>query len=42
MSELINVGLYGVGSRDSRLRAEYIYCDQAKECSAYKEGKCFA
>lgn len=41
MSELINVGLYGVGSRDSRLRAEYIYCDQAKECSAYKEGKCF-
>lgn len=41
MSELINVGLYGSGSRNSRLRAEYIYCDQAQECSAYREGKCF-
>lgn len=41
MSNLINVGLYGSGTRDSRLRAEYIYCDQAQECSAYKDGKCF-
>lgn len=41
MSELINVHLYGDGGRKSRLRAEYIYCDQAKECSAYKDGKCF-
>lgn len=41
MSNLINVGLYGAGSRNSRLRAEYIYCDSANECSAYKEGKCF-
>lgn len=41
MSNLINVGLYGDGKRDSRLRAEYIYCDHAKDCSAYKEGKCF-
>lgn len=41
MSELINVGLYGDGSRKSRLRAEYIYCDHAQDCSAYKDGKCF-
>lgn len=41
MSELINVHLYGDGSRNSRLRAEYIYCDHANECSAYKKGKCF-
>lgn len=37
----INVGLYGDGSRSSRLRAEYIYCDRADECSLYKSGKCF-
>lgn len=41
MENLINVGLYGDGSRDARRRAEYIYCDVANECSAYKEGKCF-
>ncbi len=41
MEKLINVGLYGDGSRKARLRAEYIYCDHADECSAYKEGKCF-
>ena len=41
MSELINIGLYGDGSRNARRRAEYIYCDSAQECSAYKEGKCF-
>lgn len=41
MSELINVHLYGDGSRNNRLRAEYIYCDHAQECSAYKDGKCF-
>lgn len=39
--ELINVGLYGDGSRKSRLRAEYIHCDHAEECSTYKKGKCF-
>ena len=39
--KLINVDLYGNGSRDSRLRAEYIYCDHADVCSVYKEGKCF-
>lgn len=38
---LINVGLYGDGSRNSRLRAEYIYCEHANECSAYKLRKCF-
>lgn len=37
----IHVGLYGDGSRDSRLRAERIYCDMADQCSAYKAGKCF-
>lgn len=41
MDNLINIGLYGDGSRNARLRAEYIYCDSADECSAYKEGKCF-
>lgn len=38
---LINVSLYGNGSRHSRLRAEYIYCEHANKCSAYKSGKCF-
>lgn len=41
MEKLINVNLYGDGSREARRRAEYIYCDHADECSAYKEGKCF-
>ena len=41
MDNLINVNLYGDGSRNSRRRAEYIYCEKAQECSAYKEGKCF-
>ena len=36
--KLINVDLYGDGSRNSRLRAEYIYCDHADVCSVYKEG----
>lgn len=39
--KLINVELYGDGSRKSLLRAEYIYCDHADVCSVYKEGKCF-
>ena len=34
--KLINVDLYGDGSRNSRLRAEYIYCDHADVCSVYK------
>ena len=37
---LINVALYGEGKRNNRLRAEYICCDHAQECSAYHEGKC--
>lgn len=41
MSNLINVDLYGQGTRNSRLRAEYVYCDHAGECSAYQNGKCF-
>lgn len=40
MREAICVHLYGDGSRNHRLRAEYIYCDRANECSAYKQGKC--
>lgn len=38
---IINVNLYGDGSRGNRLRVEHIYCDYAHECSAYQEGKCF-
>lgn len=41
MQNLINVGLYGAGTRESRLRAEYIYCDKADVCSAYSQGQCF-
>lgn len=41
MNNLINVNLYGDGSPSCRLRAEYVYCDYANECSAYKDGKCF-
>ena len=41
MSEAICVNLYGDGSRDCRLRAEYVFCDYANECSAYREGTCF-
>ena len=37
----INTALYGDGSRNARLRAEYIFCDRADECSLYKGGKCF-
>ena len=37
----LNVRLYGDGSQKARLRAEYIYCDRAGECSLYKSGKCF-
>lgn len=37
---IINVALYGDGSRGARLRAEYIYCNHTQECSAYHEGKC--
>lgn len=40
MREAICVHLYGDGSRNNRLRAEYIYCDRANECSAYKQGRC--
>ena len=39
--EPINVSLYGNGSRESRRRAEYLYCEHAEECSAYKKGQCF-
>lgn len=42
MNNIINVDLYGDGSRNARLRAEYVYCNYANECTAYKEGKCFA
>lgn len=40
--ETICVRLYGDGSRDCRLRAEYLSCDRASECSAYKNGECFS
>lgn len=41
MAQVINVALYGQGTRNSRLRAEYISCDHAQECSLYKSGQCF-
>lgn len=40
-SNVICVHLYGDGSRQVRLRAEYVRCDRAHECSAYKNGECF-
>lgn len=40
MKKKIQVGLYGDGSRYSRLREEIVYCDYADECSLYREGKC--
>lgn len=39
--ETICVHLYGDGSRNLRLRAEYISCDKANECSVHKSGECF-
>ena len=41
MTEAINVNLYGDGSRNSKLRAEYIFCEYADSCSLCKSGKCF-
>lgn len=42
----INVNLYGgksiFGGRETPLEAEITYCDKYKECSFYKQGKCFS
>lgn len=42
----INVNLYGgksiFGGREIPLEAEITYCDRYKECSFYKQGKCFS
>lgn len=40
MNNLININLYGDGSRNAKLRAEAIYCDRCEECSLYKRGLC--
>lgn len=44
--EKINVSLYGgkgiFGGREKPLVAEITYCDKYKECSFYKQGKCFS
>lgn len=40
-NKIINVALYGDGSRKARLRAEYVYCDRHEMCSAYAHGKCY-
>lgn len=44
--EKINVNLYGgksiFGGRETPLEAEITYCDKYKECSFYKQGKCFS
>lgn len=41
----INIDLYGgksiFGGRETALNADITYCDQYKECSFYKEEKCF-
>lgn len=42
MDNAITVNLYGDGSKNAKLRAEYIYCDYAEQCTAYKQGKCLA
>lgn len=43
--EKININLYGgkglFGGRETPLEAEITYCDNYKECSFYKNGKCF-
>lgn len=42
----INVDLYGgksiFGGRETPLEAEITYCDKYKDCSFYKQGKCFS
>ncbi|MFR3783754.1 MAG: hypothetical protein ACLTXR_08410 [Clostridia bacterium] len=42
----INVNLYGgksiFGGRETPLEAEMTYCDKYKNCSFYKQGKCFS
>lgn len=42
----INVNLYGgksiFGGRETPLEAEITYCDRHKQCSLYKQGKCFS
>lgn len=43
--EKININLYGgtglFGGKETPLEAEITYCDNYKECSFYKKGKCF-
>lgn len=42
----INVNLYGgksiFGERETPLEADIVYCDKYKDCSFYKQGKCFS
>lgn len=42
----ININLYGgkglFGGRETPLEAEITYCDKYRECSFYKQGKCFS
>lgn len=42
----INVNLYGgksiFGGKETPLEAEITYCDKYKECSFYKQGKCYS
>ncbi len=43
--EKININIYGgkgsFGGKETPLEAEITYCDNYKECSFYKNGKCF-
>lgn len=44
--EEININLYGgkglFGGKEAPLEAEITYCDKYKQCSFYKNGKCFS
>lgn len=41
MNNLINVQLFGDYMLGRKLIAEYLYCGNAHECSAYADGRCF-
>lgn len=42
MNNIINVNIYGDGSRKHPYKIKAINCDRAHECSLYKDGKCLA
>ncbi len=42
MNNIININIYGDGSRKYPYKIKAINCDRAHECSLYKDGKCLA